>query len=221
MKFVKLMAFSMLTYLLPFSANAQIVTVNYAGQMTDVGSLLTGSGVAVGDFMSGSFSYDTDPAGAGLISFSNTFSNGFIATKSGAGSLTVLDNQQNGSATLPADSFLVNSASTSNQNWNGLADPSMQFGLRKENVLGQLWADILPPDTSDWSLISLADINAPDWRILDFGVSGTSHFSNDQLRWDVTSFSVSAVPVPAAVWLFGSGLLGLLGMRKKTSNVSA
>ncbi len=37
--------------------------------------------------------------------------------------------------------------------------------------------------------------------------------------WAVHSGDVSAVPVPAAVWLFGSGLLGLVGMarRKKTT----
>ncbi len=31
----------------------------------------------------------------------------------------------------------------------------------------------------------------------------------------------SAVPVPAAVWLFGSGLMGLIAMRKKPSHLSA
>lgn len=37
---------------------------------------------------------------------------------------------------------------------------------------------------------------------------------------DVTIGSVSAVPVPAAVWLFGSTLIGLIGMRKIPSKVS-
>ena len=31
--------------------------------------------------------------------------------------------------------------------------------------------------------------------------------------------NTSVVPVPAAVWLFGSGLFGLIGMRKKTSKL--
>lgn len=31
------------------------------------------------------------------------------------------------------------------------------------------------------------------------------------------NFSTSAVPVPAAMWLLGSGLIGLIGMRKKSS----
>lgn len=32
--------------------------------------------------------------------------------------------------------------------------------------------------------------------------------------------SVSPVPVPAAVWLFGTGLIGLFGMRKKSPTLS-
>jgi len=33
------------------------------------------------------------------------------------------------------------------------------------------------------------------------------------------NIQVSAVPVPAAVWLFGSGLIGLWGVRKKSSTI--
>ena len=35
--------------------------------------------------------------------------------------------------------------------------------------------------------------------------------------WAVQSGDVSAVPVPAAVWLFGSGLLGLIGVARRKS----
>ena len=34
-------------------------------------------------------------------------------------------------------------------------------------------------------------------------------------HWDATTFTV--VPVPAAVWLFGSGLLGLVGVARRKS----
>lgn len=33
-----------------------------------------------------------------------------------------------------------------------------------------------------------------------------------------TTINVSAVPVPAAVWLFGSGLLGLMGVNRRSRN---
>jgi len=33
--------------------------------------------------------------------------------------------------------------------------------------------------------------------------------------WAVRAGDVSAVPIPPALWLFGSGLLGLIGMAKR------
>jgi hypothetical protein len=45
----------------------------------------------------------------------------------------------------------------------------------------------------------------------------TSNFVMPALRLN----TVSSVPAPAAVWLFGSGLIGLIGVRKKSSKISA
>ena len=42
--------------------------------------------------------------------------------------------------------------------------------------------------------------------------SGSQQFQVDFLRLDITT---AAVPVPAAVWLFGSGLLGLVGLARR------
>jgi hypothetical protein len=39
--------------------------------------------------------------------------------------------------------------------------------------------------------------------------------------WYVRDSNVSAVPVPAAVWLFGSGLAGLLGFNRKRAQAAA
>jgi hypothetical protein len=33
--------------------------------------------------------------------------------------------------------------------------------------------------------------------------------------WAVHDGDIGAVPIPAALWLFGSGLLGLVGMAKR------
>lgn len=41
--------------------------------------------------------------------------------------------------------------------------------------------------------------------------------NSDLYVWAVRPGDVSAVPVPAAAWLFGSGLLALLGVSRKTS----
>ena len=52
---------------------------------------------------------------------------------------------------------------------------------------------------------------------LGFSNGGQNHGSKGAnfYGWAVRSGDVSAVPVPAAVWLFGSGLLGLIGIARK------
>jgi len=42
--------------------------------------------------------------------------------------------------------------------------------------------------------------------------------SGDGIYFDEAYYAASAVPVPAAVWLFGSGLLGLIGVARNTKN---
>lgn len=59
-------------------------------------------------------------------------------------------------------------------------------------------------------------------HIFSMGLTGTTfEFMNlntvdaDDFRFYISSMEVSAVPVPAAVWLFGSGLLGLAGLARR------
>ncbi len=57
-----------------------------------------------------------------------------------------------------------------------------------------------------WDLFTLPS----EWQNLDsVDFLATNFFLN------LDNISVSQVPVPAAVWLFGSGLIGLIGMTKK------
>jgi len=54
----------------------------------------------------------------------------------------------------------------------------------------------------------------------DFTSSGTIFGSGSVLSglWDANSFTTTVVPVPAAVWLFGSGLIGLVGVARRKRN---
>ncbi len=65
--------------------------------------------------------------------------------------------------------------------------------------------------SSDWSFQTSENILGTSWA----GWNGQSFTSFD---YSVTTIGVTnPVPVPAAVWLFGSGLLGLLGVVRKRS----
>ena len=51
-----------------------------------------------------------------------------------------------------------------------------------------------------------------------FSHTGTQSYtskSSDNPSWAVHDGDVSAVPIPAAIWLFGSGLIGLIGVARR------
>jgi hypothetical protein len=48
-----------------------------------------------------------------------------------------------------------------------------------------------------------------------YGSQGTASQGNNNVSWAVHAGNVGAVPIPAAVWLFGSGLLGLVGISRR------
>lgn len=55
------------------------------------------------------------------------------------------------------------------------------------------------------------------WRFSDNGSQQGTIKANAAYAWAVRTGDVTAVPVPAAFWFFGSGLLGLIGIaRRKT-----
>ena len=68
-------------------------------------------------------------------------------------------------------------------------------------------------DISDWTQIT-ATLTAPvGTQSLEVFLLHNYIGNGGSLFWD--DISVTAVPVPAAVWLFGSGLLGLVGVARR------
>ncbi len=90
------------------------------------------------------------------------------------------------------------------------------------NDEGIYWDDpsppmMLHPDWIDyWSNTEYTPDTNKAWTY-GFDLGGLSfHDKNmSMLVWPVLSGDVSAVPVPSAVWLCGSGLLGLVGMARR------
>jgi hypothetical protein len=56
--------------------------------------------------------------------------------------------------------------------------------------------------------------NNPDGSKKDFDSSAANPYSGSELGMDLR-IQLTAVPVPAAVWLFGSGLIGLVGFARR------
>jgi len=73
------------------------------------------------------------------------------------------------------------------------------------------------PDTWDTYSIDLLIDGTLVGDILQFGFSATAtNFTDSAVFYDNLNFAqVTTVPVPAAVWLFGSGLLGLVGVARR------
>ena len=64
-----------------------------------------------------------------------------------------------------------------------------------------------------WSGLEYAPNNFPAWFFLFLtGSQGLGPKDFNGYAWAVQSGDVGVVPVPAAVWLFGSGLFGLIGL---------
>jgi hypothetical protein len=56
--------------------------------------------------------------------------------------------------------------------------------------------------------------------MLNFGANGLQSLADESWGLDNVKVDVSAVPVPASVWLFGSGLLGLIGSARRKTRAS-
>ena len=67
-----------------------------------------------------------------------------------------------------------------------------------------------------WSSTVYAPVPLDAWGF-DFsdGFQGNLNKIGDVYGWAVQSGNAGVVPVPAAVWLFGSGLLGLIGVARR------
>jgi hypothetical protein len=95
------------------------------------------------------------------------------------------------------------------------------------NLSGTLGQSI--PPNGDPDVLALFPTLQPVWywsgtELGSVGDSGFAFNFGDQLSdgqvpnfysWAVHAGNVGAVPVPAAVWLFGSGLIGLLGLARR------
>jgi len=69
-----------------------------------------------------------------------------------------------------------------------------------------------------WSGAEFSTVSGDAWILNTYiGLQYSYHKFEKLDAWAVRPGDVAAIPEPAAVWLFGSGLLGLLGLRRRVN----
>lgn len=213
--------------LLAGQANAAVVTWSYSGTITVADAAYTDL-YTVGDTFSGYFSYETTTPASFIVSppeassgelaqYQDAAISGYISI--GDFSLSygnlrneiyVSDNFTDNNA--PVGDFLLSSAGFDEVNGAATSYLSVGFGDITDSVFA---SSALPGDTVNSDLFDKmsilishttggCDLN----NVCDIAVS-------IPVEGVINSVSVSTVPVPAAIWLFGSGLLGLASVCRR------
>ena len=184
-----------------------------------------------GDFESGLDSFGLEVGGGSSFSHSATGGNGggymvMDNTSAAWGGVAVSTDDPAGS--LLAD-FGVTAGVSADYLWDmkAVSGPGGGGGIKIEywNEAGFLSTsgDHFFASTTDWSSYSFtetADAGATRLKIVLLGINADSVMGYDNVCVNDCS-APPAVPVPAAVWLFGSGLLGLVGVARRKKALTA
>ena len=102
----------------------------------------------------------------------------------------------------------------------GYCDPALSTTSYCANQIGYGMSNTGPFNNVQsafyWSAMEFMPESGKAWYFdMKYGLQHVYNKGVTGYAWAVHSGDVGAVPVPAAVWLFGSGLLGLIGVARK------
>lgn len=133
-----------------------------------------------------------------------------IAATTGGGTFAMFDNEADLNAGLPAFTLGISQGDLI------VVDPVPPASTT--SLLNQMTGSSIAITNSNFVF---GAFNAGSWIL----GTGTELFSPGSNLWDITFqginpeikivVDIQAVPVPAAVWLFGSGLIGLVGVARR------
>ena len=212
---------AMIIFLFCPEVHAAVVTWTFSGTITSNGGSTTGPvpGINVGDAVTGSAVYNTNASPIDL-SWGATLYELTIPTD-------MLIIEVNGStfSSMPGDylSAVVSNDGIISGEYGDRVTVSYQTGNSWVHV--NIQDEIEPYDLiSDQSLPTYLDFTKademPGWDG-NFGAIQMGFTAGDiQLAsFSIDAFETSAVPILPAIWLFGSGLVGLIGVAKRTGSL--
>ena len=173
------------------AASAALVTFNFTGTVDTVHTQLT-SQFSTSQTMSGQATVNTFGAGVYSIQGFNVNIGGYNATMGTSGVVTIND------VTSGHDQFLLQVVQPNGVPVNSLNPSLFEIDLRGPHTVFP--SNALP--STPPSLSSFTNLNS--WRLV-FG-PGTGRVISGTLT------ALTAVPLPAAVLLFGTGLIALAGL---------
>lgn len=229
----KYRAFIFASMLFPAAANAAPITINVTATIQDVSGSYSSS-LSTGQSLNGTFIYDTDEANASsanttpstepghqFTSFYEFSGVSYDASVSGTG---FSFNNEAPIGVVVNDNLLLTADDT-----GGILPAGTYDWIE---ILGSTASDINGPNTpgngQEWTLAFFADDAnwfsdgsvIPDSLPLNYtallvGIDLDANGDEIGLVFaTVDSVAISTVPVPAAVWLFASSLVGLAGIAK-------
>lgn len=81
----------------------------------------------------------------------------------------------------------------------------------------QMWFDAVGKEANKAELINSDALPIDGFYDLDLATNDTFTINTDGLVVDgnITTKTLSAVPIPATAWLFGTGIIGLIGFSRR------
>jgi len=193
------------------SASAAPITVNWTGTVTATG--VAGS-VDIGDTISGYYTYDDGTTVTTSVYNPAADSNTFVTNHDSYFSVNGFSGYTTGNNIAVFNDFSV---STGDQfDTRGYGAP--YFG----DTIGGFSVTQIFVRFNDSTATALDTSALPSFLDpADFDNNLKSRIDGPGIQFQIDDFSfseASTVPVPAAAWLFGSGLLGLIGVARRKTN---